>query len=106
MVNSTRTRLPVAQLSMPGIPERVYVHSIVNRDGVAPGEEVLYVGKVSGGPRYGSRGMVKETFMRKAIVDMGLSGIWHIPYYFLAAGRPRTPRRSRLDGLESNRQER
>ena len=44
----------------------------------------MYVGRVSGGPRYGSLGVVKHSLQRKAIVDMGRSGLWHIPYYFLA----------------------
>ena len=48
-----------------------------------PGQQVQYVGRVSGGPRFLSRGVVKQTLQRKAIVDLGHGGTWHIPYYFL-----------------------
>ena len=48
-----------------------------------PGQRVLYVGRVSGGPRRGSRGLVKATLGRRAVVDMGGSGTWTIPYYLL-----------------------
>ena len=49
----------------------------------ARGEEVLYVGDVKGGPVMGSKGIIKRLYARKAVVDMGASGIWNVPYYFL-----------------------
>ena len=55
-----------------------------NRSGDADlGEEVLYVGDVKGGPIMGSKGIIKRLYARKALVDMGPSGIWNVPYYFL-----------------------
>ena len=81
---ATRTKQPVAQLVMPGMPSSAYTEETASCYSVAPGQEVLYQGKVSGGPRYGSRGIVKAVLRRKAVVDMGRSGTWHVPYYFLA----------------------
>ena len=85
-MSDTRNRPTVIQLSMTGMPAPVYTRANVyaNRSSVAPGQEVLFLGKVSGGPRYGSHGVVKQALRRKAVVDMGLSGTWHVPYYFLA----------------------
>jgi len=82
-----RTSRPQAsQLPMPGMPEATR-SEVVSRWSVAPGQEVLYIGKVSGGPRFGSMGTVRNVLDRKAIVDLPGSGIWHIPYWFL--GLPR-----------------
>ena len=50
----------------------------------AAGTEVLYSGYFAGGPRHGSRGVVRRASGRRAFVDMGRSGMWHIPYYFLS----------------------
>ena len=80
----SKTMIPVPQLAMPGMPEAVRLHPIPRSGGVAPGKQVLYLGNLNGGPRYGSRGVVKRALQRKAIVDMGRRGTWHIPYYFLA----------------------
>ena len=73
-----------SQLRLPGIPTTVAVQSAASSESVRPGQQVLYLGKVAGGPRYGTRGLVKQTLSRRAVVDMGRSGVWHIPYYFLA----------------------
>lgn len=83
----TDTRPPAGQLSMPGMPTPVSLHKLVSCSSVTPGQEVLYVGRIDGGPRYGSRGVVKEALRRKALVDMGRMGTWHIPYFFLAIPR-------------------
>ena len=80
-LNETTARL--AQISMPGMPATTRVNTTANLATVWPGREVLYVGRVGGGPRYGSCGVVKRALYRKAIVDMGSWGTWHIPYYFL-----------------------
>ena len=78
----------VSQLEMPGMPDAAYAD--VGPADVAPGQEVLYLGRLNGGPRYGSRGIVREVRGRKAIVEIGRvargrrSDVWHIPYYFLA----------------------
>ena len=82
-MNSVRVSPPSAQLSMPGIPTPERQHLVTNCYNIAPGQEVLYLGKISGGPHYRSRGVVKQALQRKAVVDMGRLGTWHIPYYFL-----------------------
>ena len=84
-INSTTTESKVAQLPMPGIPALSYGPPIVTFRDVAPGQEVMYLGRLSGGPRQGARGIVKQTLLRKAIIDMGRFGTWNIPYCFLAA---------------------
>ena len=71
------------QLSLPGMAVAERQPVALHCGSVAPGQEVQYVGKVSGGPRFLSRGVVKQAYRRKAIVDLGHSGTWHIPYYFL-----------------------
>ena len=50
---------------------------------VLSGQEVVYQGRVAGGPDYGEHGIIRRTYRQKAVVDMGNSGMWHIPYYFL-----------------------
>ena len=75
------------QLSMTGVHRPADARSYKSCYGAAPGQHVLYLGKVRGGPRYGSVGKVKEALARKAVVDLGGAGVWHIPYYFL--GLPR-----------------
>ena len=70
------------QLSMPGMP--VPGDSAPTRCcTVNAGQEVQYQGKINGGPRYGSFGVVKQALRHRAVVDMGQLGTWHIPYYFL-----------------------
>ena len=81
------SRPPSPQLSMPGMPEPAR-SAIISRWSVTPGQEVLYLGNVSGGPRYGSRGTVRSVQDRKAIVDLRGSGTWHIPYWFLGLPQP------------------
>ena len=83
-MSPTATRHKIAQLSMPGMPELVHTHPATDCRSVAPGQQVLYLGEIRGGPRYGASGIIKEAFTRKAIVDMGQAGMWNIPYYFLA----------------------
>ncbi len=81
--NSVAT--PEAQLTMPGMPGPKTAHArMASCCTVSPGQDVLYVGNIYGGPRQGSRGVVRQALRHKAIVDMGRSGVWHIPYYFLA----------------------
>ena len=82
MNSNTRPAGP-AQLSMPGMPATDSTSEVASCCTVEPGTKVLYVGKVGGGPRYGARGVVKTALHRKAVVDMGRMGTWHVPYYFL-----------------------
>ena len=83
-MNHTRTASPVAQLSMPGMPDPAYAGPLDNCWSAIPGQEVLYLGNISGGPRYGAHGIVKQALRHKAVVDLGRSGTWHIPYFLLA----------------------
>ena len=71
-----------AQLGMPGMPQRRRAKA-VELAVLSPGAEVEYVGRVGGGPRYGATGVVRQTLARRALVDMGMSGRWLVPYYFL-----------------------
>ena len=72
------------QLHMSGMPPPVTAATNVSPGTVWPGCQVFYVGKLTGGPRYGAKGMVRRTLGRRAVVDMGRWGTWHIPYYFLS----------------------
>ena len=83
-MNATATRPPSEQLEFPGIPTLAAPGPDASWRNVLPGQEVVYLGKISDGPRYGARGLVKNTLNQRAIVDMGRAGTWHIPYYFLA----------------------
>ena len=83
-MRSTSAKVPVVeQLSMPGIPMPERAGADASWENVQPGQEVLYLGKVNGGPPYGAHGVVKQALGRTAVVDMGHSGTWRIPYYFL-----------------------
>ena len=83
-MSSTRAAPKVAQLPMPGMPVLVYGHTVASCWSVTPGQEVLYLGNISGGPRHGARGVVKQALRHKAVVDLGRSGTWNVPYWFLA----------------------
>ena len=83
-ISATEARQSDAPLSLSGMPAPAKPGETASCCSVAPGQEVLYQGKVSGGPRYGSRGIVKAVLRRKAVVNMGRSGTWHVPYHFLA----------------------
>lgn len=72
------------QLIMPGTRAQVPIKSNASSGTVSPGQEVLYTGNLTGGPQPGARGTVKRILGRKAVVDLGPSGAWHIPYFFLA----------------------
>lgn len=82
MDSNTRPAEPT-QLHMPGMPTTDSTGAVASCYTVEPGTQVLYVGTVGGGPRYGARGVVKTALHRKAVVDMGRMGTWHVPYYFL-----------------------
>ena len=71
-----------AQIPMPGIPE--VPSTTASSDNVYLGQEVLYMSRRKGGPRVGARGTVKKALKRRALVDMGDWGTWHIPYSFLS----------------------
>lgn len=71
-----------AQMAMPGMPKAMNA-AVPTCCDLAPGQSVVYVGKIMGGPRYGTRGIVKEALLRKAVIDMGKHGTWNVPYFFL-----------------------
>ncbi len=74
----------VEQLQMPGIPPPARRRANANARNVGPGTAVLYVGFIPGGLRHGSRGVVRRARGHRASVDMGRSGVWHIPYHMLS----------------------
>ncbi len=58
--------------------------ALMNSRDIDTGQAVIYVGNVLGGPLKGELGTVKRLYGTKALVDLGSSGIWNVPYYFLA----------------------
>ena len=77
-----------SQLQLPGIGNVKY--NDVSARTVLPGEKVVYIGRIDGGPGYGSVGNIIEIRRRKAIVEirpfMGIDPkVWHIPYYLLGS---------------------
>ena len=80
---TTTLREPEAQIKMPGMPVPKVPRIVADPSCVTPGQVVQYLGRVSGGPRFGVEGTVVQTLRRKAVVDLGRAGRWHIPYYFL-----------------------
>ena len=82
-MGSMATGTPVSQLEMVGMPKSVRPKANAGAHNVRPGQEVMYLGDVAGGPRFGARGVVKQALARRVVADMGHSGTWHIPYYFL-----------------------
>ncbi len=82
MTTATR-KVPQEQMSMPGMPAP-YAPVYANSNNVMPGQEVVYLGDLTGGPPAGARGLLKERLGWRAVVDMGRTGVWHVPYYLLA----------------------
>ena len=60
------------------------IKTINNPSNIGAGQVVIYVGDVFGGPPKGKSGTVKRLDGTKALVDLGFSGTWNVPYYFLA----------------------
>ena len=84
-MNGNPGHASTAQLEMPGMPSLAAPSAGPDPGGVRLGQQVQYLGNVSGGPRYGSTGVVRQTLSRRVVVDLGRRGTWHIPYYFLSA---------------------
>lgn len=72
-----------AQIAMPGMPSPSRPIVVPTCCDLPPGQRVVYVGKIMGGPRYGTSGIITQALQRKAVVDMGRHGTWNVPYYFL-----------------------
>lgn len=85
----TEAQPATTQLRMQGMPAARRRSEIATCCNVSAGQPVIYMGKISGGPRFGSTGVVTEARQYKAVVDMGTSGVWNIPYYFLTL--PKAP---------------
>ena len=85
MMRQTAANANTQQLHMPGMAVSHRPPAVVTCCSVEPGQSVIYTGKISGGPSFGSTGVVTQARQRKAVVDMGTSGVWNIPYYFLTA---------------------
>ena len=73
----------IRQLGLPGIHSLRSAPKSATCCSVHVGQQVVYMGNIHGGPRFGSSGIVTEALQRKAVVDMGNSGVWNIPYHFL-----------------------
>ena len=73
----------ILQLPLPGIRSHRISSRTATCCSVHVGQHVVYTGNIHGGPRYGAIGVVTEALQLKAVVDMGASGIWNIPYHFL-----------------------
>ncbi len=71
------------QLSFPGMPEKKPPPPLLPKQDVPPGTVVSYIGNFSGGPRCGSRGVVKYADRNQVVVDLGSDGNWKIPHYYL-----------------------
>ena len=84
MKNETAMTL-THQLQIPGMPSRRDRIGNTASIQVTTGQAVVYVGQIKGGPRYGATGVVRRVMVKRALVDMGQSGAWHIPYYFLSS---------------------
>ena len=82
-----KTKQSTSQMTMPGMLATVSAEEQATCCNVSPGQEVLYLGNVRGGPHYGVHGVVRKTLLKKAVVDMGPEGTWNVPYYLL--GLPR-----------------
>ena len=72
------------QMLMPGLPRLGEARVRLGPLNARPGQVVQYCGRIRGGPKFGLYGRVVEARPRKAVVDMGDNGTWHIPYYMLA----------------------
>ena len=81
---TANTMTKVRQLDMPGMPEPIQMDGIASPGSVTPGQQVLYLGSLRGGPRQGAQGTVKSLQRRSALVDMGANGTWRVPYFLLA----------------------
>ena len=57
------------QLPIPGFPIGIQTHTSASRRNVVPGQPVLYVGRLNGGPHYGTHGVIKEALPMKALVE-------------------------------------
>ena len=86
MIN-TREATNIRQLRLPGMHRNHLKPKAETCCSVHVGQQVVYMGNIHGGPRFGSAGVVTNALRRKAVVDMGASGVWNIPYHFLTSSQ-------------------
>lgn len=79
-----RIGLPTEQLLMPGMPSPMVNTPQFTGFSLYPGQHVMYTGSILCGLTFGAQGVVTKTFSRRAVVDMGLLGVWRIPNLFLS----------------------
>ena len=84
---STSNDANIRQLRLPGMNQSHGKPKSATCCSVHIGQQVIYMGNIHGGPRYGSSGVVTEALQRKAVVDLGTAGVWNIPYHFLASAQ-------------------
>ena len=77
----------IRQLQLPGMHSHSHTPKSATCCSVHIGQKVVYMGSIHGGPRFGSSGVVTEALRLKAVVDMGQSGVWNIPYHFLTSSQ-------------------
>ena len=82
-VLSPPRRIEGAQLQLLDVEGLVSNPSRKDCCSLAPGQQIVYVGRVGGRLRYGDRGIVQQALRNRAVVDMGTSGVWHLPYHVL-----------------------
>ena len=82
MTLKTAEQANIHQLRLPGMQGAPKSETCCS---VHVGQQVVYLGSIHGGPKFGSSGVVTEALRRKAVVDMGKSGVWNIPYHFLTS---------------------
>ena len=77
----------ITQIELPGMPfKKRLVNQLIPKN-IPLGSVVFYTGRLRGGPKFGSLGVVQKTKHRGVLVDMGLSGKWNIPYFFLSTNK-------------------
>ncbi len=85
MAHNTGEQANIHQLRLPGMQSQAGAPKSATCCSVHVGQQVVYLGSINGGPKFGSSGVVTEALRRKAVVDMGKSGVWNIPYHFLTS---------------------
>ena len=73
----------ITQPNLPGLGNQINLKGPMDSNSVNPGQKVMYMGDVIGGPPQGISGTIKTVESRRAFVDMGIHGNWYIPYMLL-----------------------
>ncbi|GBD10593.1 hypothetical protein HRbin23_00237 [bacterium HR23] len=78
-----RKRHTAQQLCLPGLFPTPTV-ALARPEALGVGKEVVYIGRVAGGPPRGSRGHVQRLTAWGAWVRFGKAGTWQVPLCLLA----------------------